>query len=257
MVRGLYTSYTGMLNEQYRLDIMTNNLANASTVGYKEENVANQSFHDFLTVKIRDESSAYDNESIGKMNLGVRLGEVYTDYTQGSLRQTENPYDLAIEGDGFFQVKVIDRQGNESIKYTRDGSFKMTQDGYLVDTEGNRLQGEGGDIQIPTDSLNVSISSDGSVMAGGAIVNTITLADFENYDYIEKYGDNLYNLVDGAVQIETTAAIRQGFTEQSNVNVVSEMVDMITITRAYEANQKVMKTIDTMLEGAVNSVGKV
>ena len=101
MVKGLYTSYTGMANEQKRLDIIANNLANAATTGYKEDSVTNQSFDHMLAVKIKDESEAFVDRPIGRMSLGVKLGEVYTNYGQGSLKQTSNPYDLALEGQGF------------------------------------------------------------------------------------------------------------------------------------------------------------
>lgn len=256
MVRGLYTAYTGMANEQKRLDIISNNLANAATVGYKEESVSNQSFDDVLTIKIRDGSVGYANQNIGTMSLGVKIGEVYTDYDQGSLRETGNTFDFALEGTGFFQVRFVNAEGNDAIKYTRNGSFKMTQDGYVVDANGNHLQGESGDLQVPTDAT-ISIGEDGSVYADGEYIDRISLIDFEDYDYIKKYGDNMYEVVDGATEKAANASIHQGYTEQSNVNSVSEMVEMITITRAYEANQKVIKTVDSMLDASVNSIGKV
>ena len=257
MVRGLYTAYTGMINEQKRLDTISNNLANAATVGYKKENVTSQSFDEALTIKINDSSEAYTNRPIGTMSLGVKLGEYYTDYTQGSFRETGNTYDLAIEGDGFFTVAVTDKNGNESLSYTRDGSFKMTQDGYLVDAYGNHLQGEGGNIQIPTNAQTVTIDTDGSIYADQQFIDKVQLADFEDYDYLEKAGDNNYKAVDGAVQKVSVGMIRQGCTEQSNVNVISEMVNLISITRAYEAGQKVIKTQDQLLDQTVNQVGKV
>lgn len=257
MIRSLYTAYSGMINEQKRLDIISNNLANSATVGYKEDSVTNQAFKDVLAIKIRDGSEMYNDKAIGTMNPGVKLGEVYTDYEQGSLRQTGNVYDLAIEGKGFFGVSVTDKNGNESIKYTRDGSFKLTQDGYVVDTNGNHLQGEGGNIQIPANAQEVVIGTDGSVYADGTLINRVQITDFEDYNYLEKYGDNLYQTVEGAVTKEAAGLLQQGYTEQSNVNVVSEMVEMITITRAYEANQKVIQTVDGILEQAVSSVGRV
>ncbi|WP_167957806.1 flagellar hook-basal body protein [Anaerosporobacter faecicola] len=257
MVRGLYTAYTGMINEQKRLDTISNNLANAATIGYKKENVTSQAFEEALTIKINDGSEAYANRPIGTMSLGVRLGEYYTDYTQGSFRETGNTYDLAIEGDGFFTVSVTDKYGNEHIKYTRDGSFKMTQDGYVVDAYGNHLQGDGGDIQIPTDAQEVTIGVDGSIYADRQYVGKVTITDFEDYNFLEKSGDNYYSPVDGAITKESTSIIRQGYTEQSNVNVISEMVSLINITRAYEAGQKVIKTQDQLLDQTVNQVGKV
>lgn len=251
MTRALYTGFTGMVNEQKRLDIIANNIANAATVGYKGENVTSQSFEDVLTLKIRDNSEYYLDRPVGNMSLGVRIGEVYTDFTQGSLRETSNTYDLAVEGKGFFEI----REG-DNIRYTRDGIFKMTQDGFIVDADGNHVQAEGGDLQVPVDAT-IAIKVDGSVYANGVYVDTVKLVDFEDYDYLEKVGDVSYKPVDGAVSFDATGVIRQGYTEQSNINAVSEMVDMIAITRAYEANQKVIHTEDSLLEKAVNQIGKV
>lgn len=257
MVRGLYTAWTGMATEQERLDIIANNIANAATVGYKQESVTNQAFDQMLTLKIRDGSEAYITKPIGRMSLGVKIGEVYTDYKQGSLRETGNTYDMAIEGNGFFTVNVTDRNGNVTTRYTRNGNFKVTSEGYVVDAEGNHLQGLGGDIQIPMDAADIAIDTDGTIYADGEMVDKITLVDFEDYDYLEKIGDTSYRLLDGGIMKEADGTIQQGFTEQSNVNSVSEMVDMIAITRAYEANQKVIQTVDTMLDKSVNSVGRV
>lgn len=257
MVRSLYTAYSGMINEQKRLDIISNNLANAATVGYKQEGITSQAFKDVLTIKVRDGSEMYNDRAIGTMNRGVKLGEVYTNYGQGSLRQTGNTYDLAMEGKGFFSVSVADKNGNESIKYTRDGSFKITQDGYIVDTNGNYLQGEGGNIQIPFEARSIVIDTDGSIYADGSLINKLQITDFEDYNYLKKFGENLYEAVEGAVTTDATGLVQQGFTEQSNVNVVSEMVTMINITRAYEANQKMIQTVDGVLEQAVSSIGRV
>lgn len=256
MVRGLYTAYTGLANEQKRLDIMSNNLANSATVGYKQENVANQSFDEVMTIKIRDGSVGYCNQYIGGMSLGVKIGEVYTDYGQGAFRDTGNTFDFAIEGKGFFKIRVVDSAGRESYKYTRNGSFKMTKDGYVVDAEGNHLQGKSGDIQVPVDAT-ISLDVTGGIFANDELIDQLQLVDFADYDYLEKYGNNMYQPVAGATEIEADGLVYQGFTEQSNVNAVSEMVDMITITRAYEANQKVMQTIDNMLDASVNSIGRV
>ncbi|NLJ96802.1 MAG: flagellar hook-basal body protein [Clostridiales bacterium] len=257
MVRGLYTAYTGMANEQKRLDIIANNLANAATVGYKEENVTNQAFDDVLTIKIRDESEAYNNRPIGRMSLGVKLGESYTNYSQGSLRQTGQTYNLALEGRGFFTISVTDKEGNTDNKYTRNGLFTMTKDGHIVDTDGNHLMGESGQLQIPADSVDVVVDATGAIYADGNYVDTLLIADFEDYNYIVKSGDTMYETLEGALTIPATASVRQGYTEQSNVNVVSEMVEMISVTRAYEANQKVIQSIDQTLDLAANSIGKI
>ena len=246
MLRGLYTGWTGMVNEQKRLDVISNNLANADTLGYKQESVSSQSFDKLLTIKIRDGSQSYHNQAIGTMSLGVKVGEVYTDYSQGSIRGTSSPLDLALSGSGFFTITTTNAKGETVTRYTRDGSFQLTKDGYLVDSQGNRVQGSGGDIQIDPNAKDITIDNSGRITVDG-----------ENYDYILKTGDNLYRVVDGATETTSNASVLQGYTEQSNVNVVSEMVDMITVTRAYEANQKMIRSQDSMLEKAVNQVGRL
>ena len=257
MVKGLYSAWSGMANEQKRLDVISNNLANAATVGYKKDGVTNQSFDNLLTLKIKDSSENYNDRAIGSMSLGVKIGEVYTSYDQGSLRSTGNTYDLAIDGNGFFNVSTTDADGNEVVKYTRDGSFTMDQNGRILDVNGNALIGEGGELTVPVDAANVRIDKDGSVYADGEYIDKVKITDFEDYSYLEKQGDSMYLALDGASESQSTASIVQGYTEQSNVNVVSEMTSMIAITRAYEANQKVIQTIDGTLDLAANNVGKI
>lgn len=257
MIRGLYTAYTGMATEQKRLDVISNNIANAATVGYKEESVTSQAFDDVLTIKIKDGSEMYQDRAVGNMSLGVKIGEVYTDYGQGSLRSTGNTYDLAIEGNGFFAISVTNSAGETSIKYSRGGQFKCTNDGYIVDNYGNRLQGASGDVKVPLDAAEIAIGRDGSIYADNELVGQITLYDFEDYDYLDKYGDNMYQAVNGATEKAATGSMLQGYTEQSNVNAVSEMVELIAITRAYEAGQKVIQTEDELLAKSVNEIGKL
>ena len=256
MLRGLYTGWTGMVTEQKRLDVISNNLANADTLGYKQESVSSQSFDKLLTIKIRDGSQSYHNQAIGTMSLGVKVGEVYTDYSQGSIRGTSSPLDLALSGSGFFTITTTNAKGETVTRYTRDGSFQLTKDGYLVDSQGNRVQGSGGDIQIDPNAKDITIDNS-RITVDGEVKDTLKIVDFENYDYILKTGDNLYRVVDGATETTSNASVLQGYTEQSNVNVVSEMVDMITVTRAYEANQKMIRSQDSMLEKAVNQVGRL
>lgn len=257
MVRGLYTAYTGMINQQKRLDTVTNNLANASTTGFKREGLTSKSFDQMLTVKLNDLSVPYLNEGIGKMSLGVKIGENYTDYSQGSLKEIGNTYDLALAGNGFFTISYTDKKGNTSEKYTRDGEFTMDSEGYLRTLEGDYVQGEGGAIMIPVETSEVSIRDNGDIYADGEYVDSLRIVDFEDYNNIEKFGENLYNVVDGATETESTAAVKQGYLEMSNINVVKEMVEMITISRAYESNQKLIQTEDDMLDKSVNQVGKV
>ena len=255
MVRGLYTAWTGMYTEQKRLDVIANNIANSATTGYKQEGVTSQSFDNMLAIKVRDYSVNKD-EVIGSMTLGVKVGEVYTNHTQGSVRSTGNTYDLALDGSGFFKMRVTDMAGNDHIRYTRAGNFTVTQEGYVTDADGNRLQSMAGDLLVPTDA-EILFDQQGFVYANGELVDQLALVDFEDYNYLKKYADTMYEPVEGATEIEATGQVLQGFLEQSNVNVVREMTQMIAITRAYEANQKVLKAMDTTLDQAVNSVGRV
>lgn len=257
MVRGLYTAWTGMHNEQKRLDVIANNLANSATAGYKKEGVTSQSFDDVLTLKIRDESENWKRKYIGDMSLGVKIGEVYTDYDQGAVRETGGTYELAIDGKGFFTVNVTDRNGIDHTRYTRAGQFHITQDGYITDINGNHLQSESGDLRVSTDAASVVIDEAGFVYEDGVNTDKLLITDFEDYNYLKKFGDTYYEPVRGAAEKEASGLVRQGYLEQSNVNVVKEMVDMITITRAYEAGQKVINAMDTTLEQAVTSIGRV
>lgn len=258
MIRGLYTAYTGMLNQQYRLDTITNNLANSATTGYKREGATSLTFDEVMGVKIKDSSVSYMNQNIGTMNLGVKIGENYTDYGQGSFRETSNTYDFALEGNGFFSVLFANKNGEESIKYTRDGSFVTDAEGVLRTKDGDYLLSDSGNpITLPEQAGEVVVDDAGNIYADGEFVDKIGVTDFEDYNYLKKYGENMYETVDGAVEKPAAAMVKQGFLEMSNINVISEMVEMITITRAYESNQKMEQTVDSMLEKSVNTIGKL
>lgn len=259
MVRGLYTAYTGLLNQQYRLDTITNNFANVSTAGYKREGATGRAFDDVLAIKVKDNSVGYLNQRIGKMSLGVKIGETYVDYSQGSLRETENTYDLALEGKGFFSISFTNKKGEEIIKYTRDGSFTTDVDGILRTKDGDYVLNTSGEqIEIDQEALDVIIDQMGNIYADGEYVDTLGVVDFEDYNYLSKdTGENYYVALDGAEEISADSRIAQGYLEMSNVNVVNEMVDMIEIARAFEANQKVEQTIDNMLDKSVNNVGRL
>src|SRR5574344_1807769 len=158
MVRGLYTSYTGMLNQQNRLDTITNNLANASTTGYKREGATSRAFNEYLTIKANDQTTGYITQNTGKMSLGVKIGENYTDYSQGSFRNTGNTYDVALEGNGFCSISFTNKSGEQSPMYTRDGEFTIDSEGALRTKDGDYVLGEGGEIFIPTNANEVAIT---------------------------------------------------------------------------------------------------
>lgn len=257
MLKGLYTAYTGLANEQNRMDVLTNNLANASTVGYKKEGATSQAFDDILSYKIKDASESPNTaKRMGTLNMGVKIGENYTDYSQGSFRVTGNTYDLALAGDGFFTVQFTNKEGKVSTKYTRDGSFTVDTNGYLVTSDGDYVMGTSGRIRI-NPLLETTIKSNGAVVQDGITVDLLQITDFEDYDYLEKYGENYYQPVDGAKQQDAMAEVKSGYLEMSNVQVVSEMVNLIAITRAYESNQKIVQTYDDTMDVAVNQLGRL
>jgi len=262
MYKGLYTAYTGLANEQNRMDVLTNNLANASTVGYKKEGATSQAFDSILSYKIKDTSEAPNTaRRMGTVNLGVKIGENYTDHTQGSFRITGNTYDLALAGEGFFTVQFTNKAGEISTKYTRDGSFTLNRQGYLVTADDDYVMGMNGRIRL--DPLaEATIDDTGTIYQNGAAVATLRITDFEDYNYLEKYGENYYEPIRDANGRTTRnfisdAAVKSGYLEMSNVQVVSEMVNMIAITRAYEMNQKIVQTYDDTLDTTVNQIGRV
>ena len=257
MLKGLYTAYTGMLNEQYRMDVVSNNLANAATTGFKKEGTTQQAFDEVLAFRIKDRADGVDAAPIGSMRLGVKIGENYTDYSQGSLRITENPFDFAISGKGYFAVDVIGADGKSSVKYTRDGSFTVNKDGYLVTSDGDYVLAKNENRVRLNPNATASVDEFGTIRQNGTVVSQLQLADFEDYDYLEKYGNNYYQPVEGAKMADATGRIHQGYLEMSNVQTVSEMVHMIEISRAYESNQKLIQTMDSTLQIATSQLGKV
>ena len=259
MLRGLYTAYTGMLNEQYRMDIMSNNLANADTVGYKKEGSTSQSYSEVMAVKIKDTTENPNTpKQLGNMSLGVKIGETYTDFSQGSFKDTGNTYDLALSGDGFFNIEFTNKAGETSTKYTRAGSFTVTTDGYLTTKDGDYVLGENGRIKLSTTAGNTVITEDGSIYQDDKLVTKIKITEFEDTNYLTHYGESMWDATEGAVAEDATdAKVHQGYLEMSNISVVTEMVNMISIQRQYEANQKLITTYDESLDKSVNQIGRI
>jgi flagellar basal-body rod protein FlgG len=266
MVKGLYTAYTGMVNEMKRLDVLANNLANADTTGYKKEGTTSTPFAEEYAIKIKDSSNFGLHKRLGTIYMGTHLEQVYTDWTEGNLEVTDKSTDLAIGGNGFFAVSFTDKEGNTSMKLTRDGAFTVNANGYLVTSDGDFVLNATGALNGDPSEANYvqldptadfTIDQQGYIYQNNQLVGTIGVVDVDNYDYIEKYGENLYNVLDGGNLIAAEGTVIQGTLETSNVNVINEMVNMITIQRAYEAGQKVITSIDETLDKAVNQVGKV
>lgn len=258
MLKGLYTGWSGMVNEQNRMDVLTNNLANVTTVGFKKEGTTSQSFDNMLTVRLEELGDDFESvRRIGSAKPGVKIGENYTDWTQGSFRETGHTFDFAIAGEGFFALEFTNKKGETNTLYTRAGEFTLNKDGFLVNNDGDYLLDENSKrIQLNT-ALDTVLMKDGTLTQDGQIVAKVGIKDFEDYDYLAKYGENFYVPLTGAKFTDANAEIYQGYLEQSNVSVVNEMVNMITISRQYESNQKIVQTYDSSLEIAVKELGKI
>lgn len=256
MVRSLYTASTGMAHQMARLDVITNNLANSDTTAYKKEGSTSQSFDAVYAIKINDSSVNYLHQPIGRLSLGVKVGETYTDYSDGNLEETGHVYDVALGGKGFFAISYADRNGEESVRYTRDGNFTVNSEGILMTKDGDFVLGEDdGLIYIP-EGVKVAIDEAGRITSDGMELGALKIVDFEDYNYLKKFGENMYIATDGATETAPQARVFQGYLESSNVNVISEMVEMITVTRDYESNQKVIQAVDSTLEKSV-SLGRI
>ncbi|HEX5323483.1 MAG TPA: flagellar basal-body rod protein FlgG [Capsulimonadaceae bacterium] len=257
MMRALFTSATGMMAQQFNMDVISNNLANVNTAGFKH---ARADFQDLLYQQLSPAGSTTAQGSQSptglQVGLGVRPAATETMFDEGQLQNTGNPYDVAIQGDGFFQVLLPDG----TTAYTRDGSFKMDSQGKLVNSQGYALQPE---IVIPSNATNVSIGSDGTVTAlqGGqqnpSTIGQITLARFINPAGLTNIGGNSFKPTAASGDPQTGTAgqagfgtLAQGTLEMSNVQIVQEMVNMIVAQRAYEVNSKAVQTCDDMLATA-------
>jgi len=257
MVKGLYTAYTGMINEQRRVDVLANNLANASTTGFKAEGSTSESFKEVLAYKIKDTSEAGTARKLGSMSPGVKLGETYTDWSEGSFHTTDNAYDMCISGKGFFTIEFTNGNDETKTMYTRDGSFKINLENEIVNANGDYLLDVDGK-HITVDPLqDVLVGTDGIIYQNDQQVAQIAIADFEDYDYLKKYGETYYEAIEGATEVDPIATVHNGMLETSNVQVAKEMVNLINFQRAYETNQKMIQAHDETLQVAVNDLGQV
>jgi flagellar basal-body rod protein FlgG len=264
MISGLYTAASGLLAQTQQQDVIANNLANVNTTGYKKDTALYVPFPTVFLNRINDEKNPVPGGAwmdamapVGMTGRGVQLrvdGIVPKIAEEGSYVQTDNKLDLAIKGEGLFMVMTP-----QGIRYTRDGNFAMSSDGMLVTQNGFPVLGQRGEINI--DGSEVNIDENGKVYVDKTELDTLRIALFTKEDNIRKQGDNLLYVADGNLLPEADMTgevrIKQGYLETSNVNVVREMVDMITSYRAYEASQKAVQAQDQTLSKSVNDVGQI
>ncbi|MDR0487181.1 MAG: flagellar hook-basal body protein [Treponema sp.] len=281
MIRGWYTGASGMRAQQWRLNAVANNLANVDTDGYKRDAAALKSFPELL-IRRQDDDGVYQHPFgsadaapiVGKMGTGVELNELFTNFDQGSLKESTSDFDLALDGKGFFTVATPWGE-----RYTRNGSFQLGKEGYLETKEGYPVMGEYGPIRVKANNfqidkeggvwINAAYPDDPEVFAGREsnqwedllLLDVLKIVEFDIDRYLEKQGSSLYreSETSGPAMIMPEGArprVLQGFTEASNVDPVTEMVHMIEVNRAYEFNQKVIQSEESALGTLINQVTK-
>lgn len=260
-MRALSIAATGMDAQQTRVEVISNNLANMNTTAFAARRAEFTDLH-YQIQRAAGASTSSDGavapEGV-QLGLGVRTSSISMDMTQGSLVNTSNDLDLAIEGKGFFEITLPSGEP----AYTRDGSFKRTGEGLVVNADGYRLAG---DVTIPQDARSVTINAEGEVYAyfdsqpDGQLIGTINLVTFSNAKGLESLGGNLYRetaasgpAVIGQAGQDGLGTLRQGYLEESNVDVVQQISELIEAQRGYELNSKVISAADQML-GATNQI---
>jgi len=237
MIRGLFTSKAGMLPQQRRLEIAAQNLANINTIGYKRERIA---FHNVL--------KPFLDEDIDENRYP---GTTSVDFSQGVLMQTNNPLDVAIEGDGFFVIET-----SQGELYTRNGHFSLDAEGRLVTEEGLPVVLSEGDVQIQGQS--VSINEKGEIIVDNNVVGRLRIVTFDDLSQLEKLKGSYFRATNTQVVdlSEDDIQLRSGYLETSNVNALDELTNMIEINRYYELGQKSIKAQDETLQSLLNQAGR-
>lgn len=272
-----------MTAQQWRLDAISNNLANVDVDGYKKDTAVHKAFPELLMRRLNDDGvyrhpfgSADEAPIIGKIGTGVELNELFTSFEQGAMKETESDFDIALDGAGFLSVATP--QGE---RYTRNGSFQLGKEGYLETKEGYPVLGENGPIKVKANNFMVDkdgrvwinaeysdgdpnrlVSKENNAWGKTVLLDTLKIVDFDLDRYLAKQGSSLYRSTDVSGDARVIEAgkrpkVVQGFVEASNVNPVTEMVQMIEVNRAYEANQKVVQSEDAMLGKLINEVVRV
>jgi flagellar basal-body rod protein FlgF len=287
LIRGWYTGASGMRAQQWRLDAVANNLANVDTDGFKRD-IAVHKANPELLIRRQDDDGVYKipfgsadaAPIVGKMGMGVELNELYTNFEQGALKETQSDFDIALDkrigqkATAFFTVATPWGE-----RYTRNGSFHLGKEGFLETKEGYPVLGENGPIRVKAN--NFQVDKEGRVWVNAAypdepdvfvgresnqwedmeLLDILKIVNFDIDRYLEKQGSSLYRESETSgpamvIPVDERPKVLQGFVEASNVNPVVEMVQMIEVNRAYEANQKIIQTHEAMLGTLINQIAK-
>ncbi len=246
----MYLASSGAMLNQRRLEILSNNLANVTTTGFKRQTTAFQ-----IIDSPEEMRQALADYSLGTMTptapLWQRL-ETRIDFTQGRIKRTGNPLDLALSGKGFFCVQTPD-----GVRYTRKGNFNLDEDGRLMTPDGHAVLGEGGPIRIDGGLMTVDVN--GHIAVDGAEVDKLRIVAFDNDRRFRRFGGTLFTPPDGLAEGKEAeeVQVKQGYLESSNVEVVQTMVEMIDALRSFEAYQKTIRTLNETSSKGINEVGRV
>jgi flagellar basal-body rod protein FlgG len=249
MIRGIYTAAAGLTTATLRLGVVSNNVANAATPGYKQDRLPDEVGK---AVDLAKYAVDAQGRPIGTINLGPKVGISQLDLASGPIQETANPLDLAIAGSGFFAVQSTDGQ----TRYTRDGGFLKDVDGTLRTRNGAAVLDDANQpIKLPEG--DVAVAADGSVLVNSAVVAKLQVVEFAPGQQLNKVGNGQFEAAGGALpQPAAAVQLYQGYLEGSNVDMTESMVSTMNLVRAYEANQRMLQIQDETLKSAVNEVGK-
>lgn len=256
MLRGMYSSISAMINLQVNQEVISNNIANINTTGYKSERAISKSFDDMmLSNRDRYIDGKGSRQELGALNPGVRIDKISTDYSQGLLVETNNNTDFALDGKGFFTIK----DNNGKTSYSRDGAFKIDNKGYLVNSSGWRVMGinqNSNNLEpIRVGSSKVTIDNNNNILLDSKISYKFNIVDFSDYKTLEKSGQNMVNGKNPTTI--TNYKIKNGYKEGSNVDIIDATSSLMANLRAFEANQKVVQIMDSTLSKIANEIGTV
>jgi flagellar basal-body rod protein FlgF len=252
MIRGLYTAASGMMTAMRRMEMVTNNLANAQTTGFKQERTATSTFAEALIQVDGTPAPLAPNPPLGQMGMATVSEEPLLDFTQGALQESGRNLDMALEGPGFFTV-----QTQEGTRYTRDGAFTRDANGNLTTTEGDLVMGEDGNpITIP--GGRIQVEPDGTVQVADQTVGKLAVVEFNLDQPLRKVGNNQFATRNDGDQphAATTSAVRQNFIESSNVDMAGAQTTMLELQRAYDASQRMVQYQDELVGRAVNDIAR-
>jgi fagellar hook-basal body proteins len=232
------------------MEVLANNLTNVETTAYKSDSLISSTFGDMMIERLNDPNVISANNIVGALGTGTHVEAVYTSFVQGSVEETNRPCDFALQGDGFFVISTA-----KGDRYTRDGSFSVNDAGYLVTSEGQFVRGSGGRIYVGGDDFKVD--GQGNIYVGGALTDRFEIVTFEDLGALRKDGGNLYYSVSGRAIASTGTVVMQGSLEGSNVDTAEELTRLLSVSNAYQLNQRVLTIVDQSLDKTVNEVGRV